>query len=215
MEVAMGSTASMLLIFAYLVSGCASSVPTPENAPAVERPPSPQPADPGASPDIVLQVPEVPQVFQEAKPLKPNLLGATYVKRRALPKVVASNWKVAMPIMLGKEGDMDIFVIEKKSKRRLVMASAEKRVLRNFYRYSIKSELELPNAGMNTSFARCASTNSLAADEFAVLDLTSGAEIVWLASLSKAKLSVTEKKQANHLCSFTQAGVEQKKSLVW
>lgn len=147
-----------LLISAYVVSGCASPQSSLENAIAVESPPQLQQMNAGISSDVALPVSKTPPLLSEAKPLRPNLLGATYIKPSSLPKVVANNWKVVTSLALGKEGDTDVFVIEKKSRKRLVLASSEKRVLRNFYRYSIKSELELPTSEANTVLAQCTST---------------------------------------------------------
>ncbi len=213
----MKRVAITFLMSALVLSGCATPDPSVEQVTAVENVKLPEQKNGELSPDVAPpSVATMSPLPTEPKPLRPSLLGATYIKRNSLPKVVANNWKVVAPMMLGKEGDSDVFVIEKKSRKRLVLATAEKRVLRNFYRYSIKSELEIPNTTTSTLIVPCtSSTGAAPRDEIAVLDSSSDVKIIWLAYKSKMALKVEERNKGNHICEFMLAGALQKQILFW
>lgn len=212
----MKHVAKTVLMLALVVSGCATPEPSVEHVSASENIPLQEQENSGISPDVAPPVATLPSLQNEAKPLRPSLLGATYIKRTFLPKVVANNWKVVAPLMLGKEGDSDVFVIEKKSRKRLVLATSEKRVLRNFYRYSIKSELELPRTTTSTLIVPCTSpAGAVPRNEIAMLDLSSGVKIIWLANKSKVALKTVAQMKDNHICEFMHAGTLQKQMLFW
>ncbi len=171
--------------------------------PVTPAAPAPLPAKPAAVP-----------ASGASHPHQRRLLGATYVRRDSLPKVVGIGWKTVQALSTGSNGDADLFVVEKNHERRLLLATAQKFWARSLYRYAVRAELSIPATDRDISLAGCASAGSAAVDELALFDLRQGAAITWLARRSGNRLLIGNGSSPSaHSCRFPVRGQTVSQSL--
>lgn len=194
--------------------GCAATIPQPPADPVV-TPASTAVAAPASS--AAPPPPPAAAAILPAKPPTPpaaasrsrqrRLLGATYVRRDNLPKVVGIGWKTVQALTIGSNGAADLFVVEKNHERRLVLATAQKFWARSLYRYAIRAELSIPDTDQDISLASCASAGSAEMDELALVDLRQDAAIIWLARRSGNHLLISDGSfPSAHACQFAVRG---------
>lgn len=208
----------LLLCSALGLCACATTPPVPETEPATipavslaaAEAPLPAPAPkPEASKPVVKLSP--------AKRRQKSLVGATYVRRSALPRALGIGWKTVLPLTIGSRGSDDFFLAEKKGDRRLVLASSQKFWLDALYRYAVQAELDVPVAPANVLPARCSSSATADIDEFALIDSRERYSIIWLARREAHRIVLADGSAAiPHLCLIEVPGGEViSQSLIW
>lgn len=219
----MSSRFVLLLCCALGISGCASTPPTPEaESPAISSTTTTSITSTLAA-DAPLPAPAPkPEASKPAVKLSPvkrrqkSLVGATYVRRSALPRALGIGWKTVLPLTTGSRGGDDFFLTEKKGERRLVLASSQKFWLA-LYRYAVQAEQDVPTALPNVLPARCSSTAGADIDEFALIDSRERNAIIWLARREGRRIVVVDGKAASsHLCQIQMPrGEILSQSLLW
>lgn len=214
----MSSRFVLLLCSALGLCACASTPPVPETEPATIPAASPIAAEaplPAPAPKPEASKPVVK--LSPAKRRQKSLVGATYVRRSALPRALGIGWKTLLPINTGSRGSDDFFLTEKKGERRLVLASSQKFWLNSLYRYAVQAELDVPVAAANVLLARCSSNATADIDAFALIDSSESHSIIWLARREGHRIVLAERNAATpHLCLIAAPGGEViSQSLLW
>ena len=175
-----------MALLPFWLAACATQ-PTAEspppqpigNTPLAAEPQQPQPEDTPRPQPVTTPV---------QPPTQKSLLGATYVKRVALPKAIGIGWKTAHVIRAGKDGSPDVLVVEKQKTKRVVVARAQKFWGKSLYRYVVKAELDLPPTPADAVVARCSSWQEPGHDFIAILTPGQSTEPLWLGR--RAELSL-------------------------